>query len=288
LVKKDKDMEHHNHSTRSGKALAGTIIVGIGIVLLFKQMGFWFFPGWLFSWPMILIVIGLVAGAKQNFRTFGWTIPVMIGGFFLLDRMFPWFAFKPIFWPLLIIVAGLYLIFGRGKRWNHHGNRWNGPDYPPSTPAYGPATSSFEGPEVDPYIYDPAASPAQTPPPPPPAGAPAQDRPEFLKTVAILGGVKKNVLSKNVTGGEIVTFLGGSQINLTQADIRGRVEFEVTQIFGGTKLIVPSHWDISTEMVAVLGGIEDKRSHNPHIDKSKLLVIKGTSIFGGIEIQSYV
>ncbi|CAN5754870.1 DUF5668 domain-containing protein [soil metagenome] len=283
-----KDMEHNTHPTRSGKVLAGTIVVGIGILLLFKQMGIWFFPAWLVSWPMILIVVGLVAGAKSNFRSFGWVIPVMIGGFFMLDRVFPWISFKPIFWPLLIIGLGLYLILGRGHRWHHRGNRWNSPDYPPSPPAYGPATSSFYEPVPDPYIYTPETGAPQSPPPPPPASPLGQDNPEFLKTVAVMGGVKKNVLSKNVTGGDIVTFLGGTQINMTQADIKGRVEFEVTQIFGGTKLIVPSHWDISTEMVAILGGIEDKRSHNPHIDKSKLLVIKGTSLFGGIEIQSYI
>lgn len=281
-------MEHNNHPTRSGKALAGALLIGVGILLLFRQMNIWFFPGWLFSWPMILIVVGLVVGARKNFRTFGWAIPVLIGGFFLLDRLFPWFVFKPFFWPMLIILMGLYLIFGRGKRWHHNGGRWNNQGYEPTPPAASPYTSSFYEPVVDPYIYDPEAGAPQSPPPPPPAAAPVKDNPEFIKTVAVLGGVKKNVLSKNVTGGDIVTFLGGTQINLTQADIRGRVEFEVTQIFGGTKLIVPSHWDISTEMVAVLGGIEDKRSHNPHIDKSKLLIIKGTSLFGGIEIQSYI
>ena len=35
---------------------------------------------------------------------------------------------------------------------------------------------------------------------------------------------------------------GGAEINFMQADIQGRVELEVNQVFGGTKLIVPAHW----------------------------------------------
>ena len=283
-------MEHHNYPNRSGKVLAGLIVICVGIALLFKQLNFWFIPHWLFSWPMILIVVGLVIGAKHNFRTFGWTVPVIIGGFFLLDRMFPWFEFRPFFWPLLIIIIGLYLMFGRGRSWHDRRDHWQGHNYPPSPPAAGPVTSSFYTPdyaaEPDPYITtDNPYAYNSTPPPAPGQG---QENPEFIKAVAVLGGIKKNVISKHVTGGDIVTFMGGSEINLTQADFNGRVEIEITQIFGGTKLIVPSHWDVSTEMVAVLGGIEDKRSHNPHIDKSKLLVIRGTSLLGGIVIESYV
>jgi predicted membrane protein len=277
-------MDNHNYPSRSGKALAGIIVIGIGFLLLFRQLNIWFFPNWLFSWPMILIVVGLVIGAKNNFSNFRWTIPVLIGSFFLLDRIFPWFVFRPFFWPILIIGIGLYLILGRGRHKNHSRDRWNNPDYPSTPPASSPPTSSYYDPETDPYLYPPETSTSSYPPP----SMEGQDNPEFLKVVAILGGVKKNVIAKNVIGGDIVTFLGGSEINLTQADINGRIEFEVTQVFGGTKLIVPSHWDISTEMVAILGGIEDKRSHNPHVDRSKLLVIKGTSLFGGIQIQSYV
>jgi predicted membrane protein len=286
LVKKAKTMNNNNYPHRRGKVVAGLIVVAIGFLLLLKQMNLWFFPGWLFSWPLVLIVVGLVIGAQTNFRNFGWTIPVLIGTFFLLDRMYPMFYFRPFFWPLLIIIIGLYLIFGRGRHWKDRSSRWENEGYGPTTtpPAYRPPTSSFYAPEPAPYVSD---TEAFTPPAtPPPVSGP--ENPEFIKTVAILGGVKKTVFSKNVYGGDIVTFMGGTEINLTQADIQGQVEFEVTQIFGGTKLIVPSHWDISTEMVALLGGIEDKRSHNPHINKSKLLVIKGTSIMGGIEIHSYV
>jgi predicted membrane protein len=82
--------------------------------------------------------------------------------------------------------------------------------------------------------------------------------------------------------------MGGTEINLTNADINGVVVLDVTQIFGGTKIFIPATWDVSSEMAAIFAGIDDKRSLvNVIPDRSKLLVIKGTSIFGGIEIRNF-
>jgi hypothetical protein len=59
------------------------------------------------------------------------------------------------------------------------------------------------------------------------------------------------------------------------------------QIFGGAKLIVPPHWQIRSEMVAVFGGIEDKRAPQNSYDEDKVVILNGTTFFGGIEIRSY-
>ncbi len=111
-----------------------------------------------------------------------------------------------------------------------------------------------------------------------------------IETVSVFGGVKKNIISKNFKGGEITCVFGGAEINLMQADINGKAVLELTQVFGGTKLIVPAHWEIQNhEMVAVLGGIDDKRQLQKESvkDSSKTLILKGTCLFGGIEINSY-
>ncbi|HZH94371.1 MAG TPA: LiaF domain-containing protein, partial [Flavisolibacter sp.] len=104
----------------------------------------------------------------------------------------------------------------------------------------------------------------------------------------VFGGIKKIVLSKNFKGGDLVNFMGGSEINLTQADFSGRIRIETTNVFGGTKLIVPPTWDVQSEVVAVFGGVDDKRQLiGTGVDPNKVLVIEGTCIFGGIEIRSF-
>lgn len=109
-----------------------------------------------------------------------------------------------------------------------------------------------------------------------------------IEAVSIFGGVRKNVISKNFKGGEITCIMGGADINLMQAEINGKAYLETTNIFGGTKLIIPSNWEVIIEASAILGGIDDKRPLQT-IEKpiANTLVIRGTTIFGGIEIKGY-
>jgi predicted membrane protein len=109
---------------------------------------------------------------------------------------------------------------------------------------------------------------------------------DFLNVTAILGGTKKIIVSKNFQGGEILTFMGGAEINLVQADIQGRAVLDVSQVMGGIKLLVPANWTVISEMAVILGGIDDKRLLVTQA-QDKILVIKGTSLMGGLEISSY-
>ncbi len=239
---------NHKHS-RSGRVMGGIVIICVGAALLAKQMGV-LIPEWIFTWEMLLIVVGFYIGAKHNFTRGGWFVPIIIGSLFLLDDVFPDMSIGPLFWPIFIIVIGLIMIFKpRSNKWK---NNWKE--------------------NCAPYSKDKSVNE------------------DVIDSVSIFGGIKKNIISKDFKGGTITCIFGGAEINLSQADIIGRVELEMTQVFGGTKLIVPAHWNIQTEMmVAVLGGIEDKRPVQKDFvgDINKVLVIKGSSVFGGIEIKSY-
>lgn len=111
---------------------------------------------------------------------------------------------------------------------------------------------------------------------------------DFIDSTSIFSGTKKVILSKNFKGGDIVNIFGGSEIDLTQADMATPAVLEVTAIFGGATLIVPSNWAIKSEAVTIFGGIGDKRKIAPLTESpTKTLVLKGTMIFGGMEIKSY-
>ncbi|MBK7650840.1 MAG: hypothetical protein IPJ20_08920 [Flammeovirgaceae bacterium] len=49
-------------------------------------------------------------------------------------------------------------------------------------------------------------------------------------------------------------------MDLSQADINGSVIIDVTQIFGGVKLVIPSNWELKSDLTAILGGVDDKRN----------------------------
>lgn len=117
-----------------------------------------------------------------------------------------------------------------------------------------------------------------------------QSSDDRLDSTVVFGGVKKSIISKNFSGGDVVTVFGGTELNFMQAELTGPVVLELTQVFGGTKLIVPPHWQVqSNEVVAVFGGIDDKRPivSNPEVNTNQVLILQGTCLMGGIDIRSY-
>jgi len=280
-----------------GKVFAGLILLGIGIIFLFQQLDFFFFPHWLFRWPMWLIIWGIFIGAKSNFRNSAWLIMLLIGCVFLLDDALPDYNVHAAIWPLAIIVFGIWLIVRRnhpgdygnwGKKkwedkWNKYQYRNDNPFEPitPATPLDAPQDPSVTGTESAPNTGSTNI--------PPTGGYKSAflKGDDYLDTVSVFGGVNKTILSKNFKGGEIVNIFGGAELDFTQADIQGRVVIDITQIFGGTKIIVPSNWQVVSDMAAVFGSVDDKRIKSTGADGSKVLVIKGVSIFAGVDVRSY-
>jgi len=61
------------------------------------------------------------------------------------------------------------------------------------------------------------------------------------------------------------------------------------EVFGGIKLIIPQSWTIRNEIEGVFHGVDDKRNFYSQTatDSNKVLVLKGSAVFAGIEIKSY-
>src|SRR6185295_4782022 len=111
---------------------------------------------------------------------------------------------------------------------------------------------------------------------------------DFVDSSVAFGGIKKNIISKDFQGGRIDNIFGGTDINMMQADFKGVVVMDFNVAFGGIKLVVPPHWNIRNEITAILGGVDDKRPQVQQVDEpGKVLVLKGSVMFGGVDIKSY-
>jgi predicted membrane protein len=252
--KKDRIIGTHNYD----RFWTGLVLIIVGGVLLAEKMGV-AFPFWLFTWQSFLILLGIITGIKHKFRNASWLIMVGVGGFFLADELIADISLKPYFWPIAIMGLGLLFMFRPKRRWKFK-DRWEKP--------YDEINKEIDHESMK------HTEPTSTD--------------DMIDSTSIFGGVKKVITTKDFKGGDIVCFMGGAEINLSQADITGPVTIEIMQAFGGTKLIVPPHWEIRSEAVAIFAGIEDKRPPMPGtFDPNKILILKGTTIFGGIEIKSY-
>jgi predicted membrane protein len=109
---------------------------------------------------------------------------------------------------------------------------------------------------------------------------------DYIDANSVFGGTKRKVMSKEFKGGSINSVFGGNDIDFMQADINGSAVLDVNVAFGGVKLLVPNHWKVQSDVDCVFGAVEDKRRDASNVS-DKTLVIKGSVVFGGIEIKSY-
>ncbi len=256
-------MEQHQETqltkNNNNRVWTGLFLIAVGILLFADKLNIGL-PSWVLSWQMLLIGIGVLKGFQSNFKGGSWLILIAVGGIFLWDDMVTDINLHMYFVPIAVIAVGLIFItrpkhsWKRDDNWRKMRHSWKG--YNPTMGTSSSFASTDEG--------------------------------EYIEVNSVFGGANKIIVSKNFKGGEINCFMGGAQVDLSQADIQGTVVLEANQVFGGTKLVVPPHWDVKTEITAVFGGVEDKRPVvATRVDPNKVLILKGNTIFGGLEITSF-
>lgn len=111
-----------------------------------------------------------------------------------------------------------------------------------------------------------------------------------LNEAVVFGGLERRMTSQDFQGGDITAIFGGVELDLTEAQIQGtEATLAITAIFGGVELRIPVGWQIAFRGAPIFGGIEDKtrtaRVSEP-TNMLKTLVITGAVIFGGLEIKN--
>lgn len=268
-------MAKHKYSQGNSDITAGIIILIIGSVLLLKALGFWF-PVWFTTWPMILIAVGVVILVKNKFQTGFGVFLILFGGFWLVQRNFGFpFELRPYLIPGGLILLGLYLIAKRNSDRNRFNEEFFGSLAPKSTEPLGTSAISTDESNQE-YNKTYKKNYAFT------------DSSDLVNAQALFTGIERRILSKNFKGGKTSAIFGGTEIDLSQADLAEGAMLNVEVAFGGVKLIVPSHWELQINVSNVFAGVEDKRTYSQvPADPTKVLKIYGSVIFGGLEIKSF-
>ncbi|HEY0608398.1 MAG TPA: DUF5668 domain-containing protein [Chitinophaga sp.] len=81
----NRNIEHKGNRPHWG----GVVLIVIGLFLFLQNLHL-AVPYWVFSWKMLLIVLGLVVAVKHKFRGGPWFIMILIGAIFLSEELFPW------------------------------------------------------------------------------------------------------------------------------------------------------------------------------------------------------
>ncbi|MBU2494592.1 MAG: cell wall-active antibiotics response protein [Bacteroidetes bacterium] len=228
----------------SSRLLIGIALIIFGSLFIMDNYGLIDFdiPFYVFTWEAVFIVIGLILLVSSRHK--------LPGFIFLGIGLFNLF---PNFWPVALIVIGLYLILRKNSK-------------PKVDIFFGKYDSKKEG------------------------KTSSKMDPDKIEDVSIFGGSTKTFSTQNFKGGDITAIFGGSEINLMESSLaEGNQILEITTIFGGSTLIIPNHWNVELDIVPIFGGFSDKRIKDPNLNRpmDRKLIIKGTLIFGGGEIKNF-
>jgi len=107
-----------------------------------------------------------------------------------------------------------------------------------------------------------------------------------LDAFIIFSGIKRRFNTPEFRGGKATALFGGIDLDFTQAGLAdNKATIELTAIFGGIEVLVPSDWEVVIDSSAIFGAVEDKHKAAPPGETKTTLFIRATAMFGGIEIK---
>mgnify|MGYP005838743991 CR=1 FL=1 len=114
---------NREHSSQN-RIIIGVILVLAGCMLILKNTGFFpvFIDDVIFSWPMLLVTIGLIMTIGSSGKKTAGIIIMAVGAFFLIPMIFrETFHMYNMFWPSIFIIVGILFIFSR-RSWRPDGH----------------------------------------------------------------------------------------------------------------------------------------------------------------------
>lgn len=240
----------------------GSLMIVFGVLLTLDRMQIVDAGRTLRFWPVVLIALGswIVIERAPAGRSFPGYVMIIIGALLLLNslgiaRVRLW----ELFWPAIIILIGARLVMQTsGFRWPRH--RFQTSDTGHLNGATGSKAS--EG---------------------------------TVSMLSVLGSHQRACTDKPFRGGEVTTFVGGTQLDLRQAEIAPGDEavINVFVFMGGHEVWVPQGWTVVNDVMPVLGGVEDKRlppvvntASNAASGPAPRLVLRGVVALGGLAIKN--
>lgn len=298
----EKGNDGMNNRNKIAGILVGLGFVAVGVYLFGWAAGFWdyfLFEGW---WTLFLIVPGVALMIRDGVNM-GNTILTVIGVLLLLNEqgVFHRVSFWPIVWAALLICAGIGIISGQFKH-RFYFTRGNsgpyGPDQPgsqpnpPVSPEDAGAQNGASSQEAGQQSSEAGSSGAQGSAAG--AGQAYQNSGSYQNVygnsedypvhTAVFSGLNIKNHSLDLKGADLTAIFGGIDMDFSQSRVNRNIVIKSYAVFGGVDIIAPRGVKVQVDAFSLFGGYDNKVV-NPAGDNLPVVVVKASSIFGGVEIK---
>ena len=245
----------------AGRLVLGLAVIAIGVLFTLDRLGYVDAGEFWEYWPVLLILLGMgrvLQPRGTHGRGFGLVL-ILFGVWFLLSNLdVIHYNFGDV-WPILLVVLGVTMVW----------RAITGPSF--ETPrrrlreevAAGVGSAAVSGPATS-----------------------VADTSSTVNGFALLGGVNRKVVSQDFRGGALTAIMGGCELDLRHASISsGKAVIDTFALWGGIEIKVPQEWSVVVQGTPILGAFDDKTVRAGG-DGSKVLVIKGIALMGGVELKN--
>ncbi|HEX9162971.1 MAG TPA: LiaF domain-containing protein [Thermoanaerobaculia bacterium] len=105
-----------------------------------------------------------------------------------------------------------------------------------------------------------------------------------LRAISIMGGNGRTFGGDEFVGGDVVSVMGGCDIDLTRATLSREAVIDILAFWGGVAIKIPRTWRVESRMATVIGALVDNTSGGTQ--NGPVLVLRGSVIMGGVEVKS--
>lgn len=106
-----------------------------------------------------------------------------------------------------------------------------------------------------------------------------------LALVAIFDGIQLESRSTAFRGGSLLTWFGGIDLDLSQAQLAPDAQLRAHTLWGGIAVRVPAGWRVESRMKAIAGGVAADPPRTEDADVP-VLVVEGFALLGGIAVSA--
>jgi Cell wall-active antibiotics response 4TMS YvqF/Domain of unknown function (DUF5668) len=275
----------------------GLIVIFVGVVFTLDELGIAPSGSYLRYWPSALIAVGVakLLHAREGGGAFAGLLFMLAGVWLQGEELNIIHVRLQDIWPLGLVVLGGYLVWSAltSKPRASAGTTTSSDPFAPLPPLDDFRSSLLPSSSTDPSENVDARGAAERAEGP--AGRPghrsgdahgrATDGDSMMSAVAIFGAVTRGNNSSSFRGANLVAVMGGLEIDLRNAAIDGEAIIDMFAMWGGIEIRVPDDWTVSSQIVPLMGGVEDK-TRPPRGAVTHRLTLRGMAFMGGIEIKN--